>query len=50
MRGDLLKKLSRFDEARREFERAALLTRNVKERELLLQRARVCAAERICKT
>jgi RNA polymerase sigma-70 factor, ECF subfamily len=44
VRGDLLKKLSRFDEARGEFERAASLTRNAKERELLLQRARACAA------
>ena len=40
VRGDLLAKLGRFDEARREFERAASLTRNGRERELLLQRAR----------
>lgn len=39
VRGDLLRKLGRFDEARREFERAARLTRNARERELLLQRA-----------
>lgn len=44
VRGDLLKKLSRFDEARAEFERAASLTRNARERELLLQRARACGA------
>ena len=40
VRGDLLKKLGRLDEARSEFERAATLTRNAPERELLLQRAR----------
>ena len=40
VRGDLLKKLGRFDEARAEFERAASLTRNARERELLLNRAR----------
>jgi RNA polymerase sigma-70 factor (ECF subfamily) len=45
VRGDLLKKLSRFDEARAEFERAASLTRNIRERELLLQRARSCPAD-----
>jgi RNA polymerase sigma factor (sigma-70 family) len=39
VRGDLLKKLGRTDEARREFERAASLTRNAKERELLMKRA-----------
>jgi RNA polymerase sigma-70 factor, ECF subfamily len=44
VRGDLLKKLSRFDEARAEFERAASLTRNARERDLLLDRARVCLA------
>jgi len=43
VRGDLLKKLSRFDEARAEFERAAALTRNARERQLLLDRARTCA-------
>src|SRR5207249_8099810 len=42
VRGDLLKKLSRFDEARAEFEHAASLTRNTRERELLLERARAC--------
>ncbi len=42
VRGDLLKKLNRFDEAREEFERAASLTRNARERELLLERVRDC--------
>ena len=46
VRGDLLAKLGRSDEARREFERAASLTRNARERELLLERAADCAAER----
>jgi RNA polymerase sigma factor (sigma-70 family) len=40
VRGDLLAKLGRLDEARVEFERAASLTRNRRERELLLARAR----------
>jgi RNA polymerase sigma factor (sigma-70 family) len=44
VRGDLLKKLGRLDEARAEFERAASLTRNARERQLLLARARECAA------
>jgi predicted RNA polymerase sigma factor len=39
VRGDLLAKLGRFDEAREEFERAASLTRNERERKLLLDRA-----------
>jgi predicted RNA polymerase sigma factor len=39
VRGDLLAKLGRGAEARAEFERAAELTRNTRERELLLQRA-----------
>jgi RNA polymerase sigma-70 factor, ECF subfamily len=42
VRGDLLKKLGRYSEARAEFERAAALTRNGRERELLLGRARAC--------
>jgi RNA polymerase sigma-70 factor (ECF subfamily) len=42
VRGDLLFKLRRLDEARGEFERAAALTRNARERELLLGRARAC--------
>lgn len=41
--GDLLAKLGRHDEARREFERAAALTGNARERELLLGRAAACA-------
>jgi RNA polymerase sigma factor (sigma-70 family) len=45
VRGDLLKKLNRFDEARAEFERAAALTRNARERELLLGCARACVAD-----
>jgi RNA polymerase sigma-70 factor (ECF subfamily) len=44
VRGDLLKKLCRIEEARAEFERAASLTRNARERALLLDRARACAA------
>lgn len=39
VRGDLLGKLGRNDEARDEFERAASLTRNARERDLLLERA-----------
>ncbi len=45
VRGDLLAKLGRFDEARAEFERAASLTRNSRERALLLDRAAACARE-----
>jgi len=44
IRGDFLAKLSRFDEARAEFERAASLTRNARERTLLLARAAACAS------
>ena len=40
VRGDLLAKLGRVDEARAEFERAASLTRNSRERKLLLDRAK----------
>jgi RNA polymerase sigma factor (sigma-70 family) len=40
VRGDLLNKLGRFAEARAEFFRAASLTKNARERELLLERAR----------
>lgn len=40
VRADLLSKLGRFEEARREFERAAGMTANSRERELLLERAR----------
>ena len=39
VRGDLLARLGRMDEARAEFERAAGMTRNLRERELLLARA-----------
>jgi predicted RNA polymerase sigma factor len=42
-RGDLLEKLGRSDEARAEFERAASLTQNARERDLLLERAAACA-------
>ena len=42
VRGDLLKKLGRMNEARTEFERAASLTRNARERKLLLDRAAAC--------
>ncbi len=44
VRGDLLVKLGRVREALPEFERAASLTRNARERELLLERARACEA------
>jgi RNA polymerase sigma factor (sigma-70 family) len=43
VRGDLLARLGRFEEARAEFERAASLTRNARERALLLARAAACA-------
>jgi len=43
VRGDLLGKLGRLEEAHDEFERAASLTRNVRERDLLLRRAASCA-------
>ncbi len=42
VRGDLLKKLGRLSEARAEFERAASITRNARERTLLLERALAC--------
>jgi len=42
VRGDLLRKLGRTEEAKREFERAASLTRNAREKDLLLERARAC--------
>ncbi|MER6496142.1 RNA polymerase sigma factor [Streptomyces griseorubiginosus] len=44
VRGDLLARLGRTTEARAEFERAAALTRNERERELLLERARECGS------
>jgi RNA polymerase sigma factor (sigma-70 family) len=43
VRGDFLFKLGRLNEAQAEFERAASLTRNARERELLLDRVRACA-------
>jgi RNA polymerase sigma-70 factor (ECF subfamily) len=43
VRGDLLARLDRLDEARVEFERAASLTKNARERKLLLERAAACA-------
>ena len=45
VRGDLLFKLGRLDEAGAEFERAASLTGNTRERTLLLERAAACARE-----
>ncbi|MDR0269738.1 RNA polymerase sigma factor [Paenibacillus sp.] len=42
VRADLLAKLGRYDEARTEFERAASMTRNTRERELLRRRAAEC--------
>ena len=42
VRGDLLVKLGRSGEARAEFERAASLTHNARERTLLLERAAAC--------
>jgi predicted RNA polymerase sigma factor len=45
VRGDLLVKLGRHDEACAEFELAAALTGNARERELLLNRAAACARE-----
>ena len=45
VRGDLLRKLGRFPEARAEFERAARLTRNARERDLLLARAKAASEQ-----
>jgi predicted RNA polymerase sigma factor len=45
VRGELLAKLGRLDEARQEFERAASLTRNARQRKLLLDRAAACQVE-----
>ncbi len=44
VRGDLLVRLGRPNEAREEFERAAAMTRNARERALLLARAAACGA------
>jgi RNA polymerase sigma factor (sigma-70 family) len=46
VRGDLLLRLGRLDEAHAEFERAASLTRNARERALLLERAAACLSPR----
>jgi len=43
VRGDLLAKLGRHEEARAEFQRAASLARNMRERTVLLDRAAACA-------
>lgn len=45
VRGDLLARLGRMDEARAEFEQAAALTNNLRERALLLARAQGCGGE-----
>ena len=45
VRGDLLVKLGRATEARPEFQRAASLTQNVRERDLLLKRVESCSAD-----
>ena len=47
VRGDLLRKLGRHNEARTEFERASSLTENQPERDLLRRRAAECAAKQI---
>ena len=44
VRGDLLSKLGRIDEARAEFERAASLTKNAREHGLLMARAAACVS------
>ncbi len=46
VRGDFLYKLGRYEEARAQFERAASLTRNARERSLLVERAGACVAAR----
>jgi RNA polymerase sigma factor (sigma-70 family) len=47
VRGDFLFKMGRFGEAEAEFQRAASLTQNARERELLLERARACAGNSV---
>jgi len=47
VRGDFLFKLGRLSEARAEFQRAASLTRNARERALLLDRARACSESQL---
>jgi predicted RNA polymerase sigma factor len=44
VRGDLLEKLGRLEEAQVEFERAARLAQNTRERQLLIERARACSS------
>jgi predicted RNA polymerase sigma factor len=44
VRGDLLFKLGRLDEAAQQFELAASLTQNAREKQLLLERVRACTA------
>jgi predicted RNA polymerase sigma factor len=46
VRGDLLHKLGRLDDAMAEFERAAVLTSNSRQRAALLERAAACASQR----
>jgi RNA polymerase sigma-70 factor, ECF subfamily len=46
VRGDLLERLGRLDEARAEFEQASLLTANSRQRAALLERAAACASHR----
>jgi RNA polymerase sigma factor (sigma-70 family) len=50
VRGDFLAKLGRFDEARAELARAASLTRNVRERERLIERAAACGSQAAAET
>ncbi|MFD2417314.1 RNA polymerase sigma factor [Amycolatopsis pigmentata] len=50
VRGDLLSRLGRAAEARTEFEKAAALTRNARERAVLLRRAETCAREMVCES
>jgi RNA polymerase sigma-70 factor (ECF subfamily) len=50
VRGDLLFKLGRLDEARQEFVRAAGLTRNAREQALLLERAAACSPKESART
>jgi predicted RNA polymerase sigma factor len=47
VRGDLLEKLGRFDEAAAAFTQAASLTRNERERALMLGRAEACTARQV---
>ena len=42
VRGDLLERLGRLDDARKAFKRAAALAQNAREKELLLERAAAC--------